>query len=111
MREPIQSIVRPARCSSSSCTAFSISATSENLKANDACGTDVKVVVRVVTAGHIQRMQILRAGLGTYFVVMERNIAVSREAEADQLRLGLAAHPVKPKYRHVDSVNGEVSAA
>lgn len=48
-RAAIQSIVRPARCSSSSRAASSMSAKSENLRANDACGTDVSEVVRVVT--------------------------------------------------------------
>ena len=49
-RAPIQSIVRPARCSSSSRVAASISGSSEKRRANEACGTEVRVVVRVVTA-------------------------------------------------------------
>lgn len=84
IREPIQSIVLPARCSSSSCTAFSISTTSENLTANEACGTDVSDVVRVVT-----EMRFNNAFLGpevdTHFVVGAKNIARSPEVRVGQL--------------------------
>ena len=49
MRVPSQSIRRPARASSSSLHANSISARSEKRRAKDVCGTGVRATVRVVT--------------------------------------------------------------
>ena len=49
MRVPSQSIKRPARASSSSLHANSISARSEKRSANAVCGTGVRAAVRVVT--------------------------------------------------------------
>src|ERR1700722_13075096 len=48
-RAPIHSMIRAARCSSPSLQAASTSVRSENRSANDAWGTDVSAVVRVVT--------------------------------------------------------------
>lgn len=49
MRAPIQSMVLLARSSSSSRHAFSISTRSEKRRANEGCGTVVRVVVLVFT--------------------------------------------------------------
>jgi len=76
IRVPSQSIRRPARASSSSLHANSISARSEKRRANDVCGTGVRATVRVVTKdGYSQSLQLsgevvrgvdLLAGRGEY---------------------------------------------